>query len=121
MAEAEAVTAKGEAEAKVIREKVQAYPQYAQERIAEIVMRELPSVAKEVAAPLKNTGKMVFISGDGTGPSKITGDIGNIIAGLPDTVESLTGVDLKKVLKRFEGKPQTPGGMVPPKQAFAQA
>ena len=114
-AEAGAVAAKGEAEAKVIREKVTAYPQYAQERITEIVMRELPGVAKEVAAPLKNAGKMIFVSGDGSGPSRLTTDIGNIMSALPDTVESLTGMDIKKVMKRLEG---TKGG---PKEAFVDA
>jgi flotillin len=47
---------------------------------------------------------MIFVSGDGSGPSKLTTDIGNIMAGLPDTVETMTGMNIKNVLKRLEGK-----------------
>jgi hypothetical protein len=46
---------------------------------------------------------MIFVSGDGTGPSKLTTDIGNIMSGLPDTVETLTGLNIKNVMKRLEG------------------
>ena len=67
-------------------------------------MNQLPSLAEKIAAPLKNTGKMIFVSGDGSGPSKLTTDIGNIMAGLPDTVETMTGMNIKNVLKRLEGK-----------------
>ena len=67
-------------------------------------MNQLSSLAEKIAAPLKNTGKMIFVSGDGSGPSKLTTDIGNIMAGLPDTVETMTGMNIKNVLKRLEGK-----------------
>ena len=106
-AKAEAVKAQGVAEADVVREKVAAYPSYADERMVQIIMNELPALAEKIAAPLKNTGKMIFVSGDGTGPSKLTTDIGNIMAGLPDTVETMTGMNIKNVLKRLEGKVAT--------------
>ena len=103
LAHADAVKAQGDAEAAVIREKVAAYPRYADERMVQIVMNEMPAIAEKVAAPLKNAGKMIFISGDGSGPSKLTTDIGNIMSGLPDTVETLTGLNIKNVMKRLEG------------------
>jgi flotillin len=103
LAHADAVKAQGDAEAAVIREKVAAYPRYADERMIQIVMNEMPAIAEKVAAPLKNAGKMIFVSGDGTGPSKLTTDIGNIMSGLPDTVETLTGLNIKNVMKRLEG------------------
>ena len=103
LAHADAVKAQGDAEAAVIREKVAAYPRYADERMVQIVMNEMPAIAEKVAAPLKNAGKMIFVSGDGSGPSKLTTDIGNIVSGLPDTVETLTGLNIKNVMKRLEG------------------
>lgn len=104
LAQADSVKAQGIAEAQVVAEKVKAYPSYADERMVQIIMNQLPSLAEKIAAPLKNTGKMIFVSGDGSGPSKLTTDIGNIMAGLPDTVETMTGMNIKNVLKRLEGK-----------------
>ena len=43
---------------------------------------------------------MVFVSQEGNAGSMLTGDINRILAQLPETVEGLTGVDLKKLMKR---------------------
>lgn len=46
--------------------------------------------------------QMIFISGEqGGAASRLTGDVGNILAQLPATVEALTGVDITKGLERF--------------------
>jgi flotillin len=87
----------------VIREKQQAYPNYAEERMVSIITEKLPAIAEAVAAPLKNAGKMTFVSSDGSAGSRLTNDISQIMGQLPDTVEALTGVNLKRVMKRLEG------------------
>lgn len=44
---------------------------------------------------------MIFISGENGGAgSRLTQDVGNILAQLPTTVEALTGVDITKGLER---------------------
>jgi flotillin len=47
----------------------------------------------------------VISSGDGSGAgaSKISGDIANIIAQVPATVEALTGLDLTKTISELPG------------------
>ena len=49
------------------------------------------------------TEKMIFVSSDGSSASNLSKDIIKAAAQLPDAVESLTGLDLKKALKRLEG------------------
>ena len=46
---------------------------------------------------------MIFVSSDGSSASNLSKDIIKAAAQLPDAVESLTGLDLKKALKRLEG------------------
>jgi len=41
--------------------------------------------------------------GDGIGASKITGDVAKIIAQLPTVIESLSGIDLKKLIEKVPG------------------
>lgn len=48
--------------------------------------------------------------GDGIGASKITGDVAKIIAQLPSIVESLSGIDLKKLIENVPAlsRPEIP-------------
>ncbi|CAM9291103.1 unnamed protein product, partial [Hapterophycus canaliculatus] len=104
VAEAGAILAKGEAEAKVVELRGDAFQHFGNAAIVQSIVDKLPELAKEIAAPLAKTDKMVFISGEGGGAgSRLTQDIGNILAQLPDTVEALTGVDITKGLERYLG------------------
>lgn len=97
-AEAAAIRAKGAAEAAVLQEKAEAYKQYGEAAITQLIVEQLPALAKEVAAPLQNTGKMVFVSQDGKAGSMLTSDVTRILSSLPETVEGLTGIDLRKLV-----------------------
>jgi len=103
-AHATAVQRKGEAEAAVLTAKADAYSKYGEAAMAQLIVKELPAIAEAVAAPLAKTEKMVFVSGDGSSASRLTTDISNIMSSLPETVHSLTGVDLNKIVKRLEGQ-----------------
>ena len=114
--EAEAVKAKGLAQAEVIRQqglaeaeamekKAKAWQQYNQAAIIQQLIEALPQVAAAIAQPLSQTDRIVIInSGDGNeGASKLTGDITNIVAQVPATLEALTGVDLSEALQSLPG------------------
>jgi flotillin len=94
-AEAGAIEAKGMAEAKVLKEKNQTFQYMGQAGLASLIVERLPEIAKNIAAPLAQTEKMIFISQDSATGSKVTNDIIKTIATMPDAVESLTGIDLK--------------------------
>ncbi len=69
-------------------------------------MRELPELARAIAEPLSKTEKIVIISSGadgGAGASKVTQDVANIMAQLPPILESLTGVDLQKMVEKIPG------------------
>eukprot|EP00238_Polyblepharides_amylifera_P014413 CAMPEP_0196588584 /NCGR_PEP_ID=MMETSP1081-20130531/61008_1 /TAXON_ID=36882 /ORGANISM="Pyramimonas amylifera, Strain CCMP720" /LENGTH=401 /DNA_ID=CAMNT_0041911115 /DNA_START=230 /DNA_END=1435 /DNA_ORIENTATION=- len=100
-AEADALLKRGEAEAEVLRSKAQAYKEYGTAALIQSVVEQLPAIASAVAEPLGKTEKMIFISQDGSAGSQLTKDITRIMAELPDTVEALSGVDIKKAFKRL--------------------
>ena len=63
-------------------------------------MKVLPDVAKAVAEPLSKVDKIVVVGGDKSlGTTKITAQVAEVLAQVPDVVQSLTGADLKKFLK----------------------
>jgi len=103
-AEAEAIQAKGLAEAEAMMKKAEAFKQYNDAAVIQMLIERLPEIAKNIADPLSQTEKIVVIDNGGGGSkgggaSKVAGYVTDIIAQLPETVEALTGVDLINVLK----------------------
>jgi flotillin len=73
------------------------------------LLDRLPEIAAAVAQPLAQTDRIVIINsgGDngngGIGASRLTQDIMNVIAQMPEAVEALTGIDLIGKIAELEG------------------
>jgi len=98
-AEAEAVSARGKAEAEAMRLKAAAWKEYTNAALVEMVIKQLPELARAVSEPLSKVEKIVMV-GDIDGAPKLTGQVASVLAQMPTLVESLTGVKLDEVLKR---------------------
>jgi len=110
LAESEAIEAKGLAEAKAMMEKAEAFKQYNDAAVSQMIIERLPEIAGNIAEPLSRTEKIVVIDGgQGGGASKISGYVTDIVAKLPETVEALTGINLVDKLKGYvEGTKEAP-------------
>jgi flotillin len=99
--EAEIIALKGKAEAEAMAKKAESFKQYNEAAVLQILITALPEIARAVAEPLSKTDRITLVStgGEGTGASKLTGDIAKIVAELPAIVEGLSGVDLKKLIQ----------------------
>jgi flotillin len=99
--EAEIITLKGTAEAEAMRKKAESYKEYNEAAVLQALLAALPEIAKAVAEPLSKTERITLVStgGDGTGASRLTGDIARIMAELPAVIESLSGVDLRRLIE----------------------
>lgn len=105
-AEADALRAKGVAEAEAMHEKAGSWKEYNQAAVTEMFVNILPQLASAVAEPLSKTDKIVVVGGNGhngSGASKITQDVAEIIAQLPTVVEGLTGVQLRQLVNAVPG------------------
>ena len=99
-AEAEKIKQIGEAVANSIALKAQAHEKFNEAALYELILEKMPEIAKAVSEPLSKIDKIVMIENDGKlGTSKITGQVAEVLSQMPEVVESLTGVDLKKFLK----------------------
>lgn len=105
-ADAEKLRLLGQVEAESLKAKARAFETYNQAAIYQMILDKMPELASAVSEPLSKLDKIVMIEHDGKlGASKITGQIADILAQLPEAVEALTGADLKKFLKeKLEGK-----------------
>merc|ERR1712112_441552 len=92
-AEAEATALRGEAEAYAIEVKAKAeadaWKEYKEAALVDMMLKVLPKVAAEVAGPISETNKITMVStGDGPiGASRVTNEVLDIMGSLPDTVK----------------------------------
>jgi flotillin len=100
LAQADQIRAKGVAEAEAMLKRAQAWEKYNQAAVIEMYMKALPELAKAVSEPLSKVDKIVVVGGDKElGTTKVTAQVAQILAQLPEVVKSLTGTDLAQFLK----------------------
>ena len=95
---------KGDAEARAMNVKAEAYQEYNQAAVIDKLITGLPEVVRALAAPLANVDKITIVStGDGNsaGMSKITGDITKMAAQVPALFETLSGMQISELLSRI--------------------
>ena len=99
--EAEIIFKKGEAEAKAMNVKAEAYQEYNQAAVVDKLLTGLPDVFKALASPLANVDKITVVStgnGDAAGLNKVTGDLTKMAAQVPALFETLSGMNIRDLL-----------------------
>jgi flotillin len=104
-AEAEIIFKKGEAEAKAMNVKAEAYQEWNQAAVVDRLISGMPDVVRALASPLANVDKITIVStGDGAaaGMNKVTGDITKIAAQIPALFETLSGMQLSELFAKIK-------------------
>jgi flotillin len=103
MAEVEIIRERGKAEAEAMMKKAEAYKQYNDAAVSQMIIEKLPELARAIAEPLSKTEKIIILdggSGEGKGAAKVSGYVTDILATLPETVNALTGVNLMDIFNK---------------------
>merc|ERR1712080_636915 len=105
-AEAYAIEIKAKAEAEQMAKKADAWKEYKEAAMVDMMLQTLPKVAAEVAAPLSQAKKITMVS-DGSGEvgaSRITGEVLDVMVRVPEMVNRMTGVDVTNNLLGSSGQ-----------------
>jgi flotillin len=103
LAEADIILAQGKSTAEAMQKKADAWRAYNEAAVVQIFLENAPALARAIAEPLAKTEKIVVVnSGDGAGASKITKDVANVMAQLPEVVKALSGLDLNVLLGKLQ-------------------
>jgi flotillin len=110
VAEAHAIQAKGEAEAEARRLLAEALKLYNEAGLSIEALKVLPEIAAAVSEPLARAGQTTIISqggknGEGTGASKMTEDVVQVLSQLTPIMQQLAGVDLQRLLQDLSRLP----------------
>src|SRR5439155_25539102 len=79
----------------------EAYQEWNQAAVVDKLITGLPEVAKALASPLSNIGKITIVSsgnGNAAGMHKITGDMAEMAAQIPALFETLSGMKMSELL-----------------------
>ena len=102
MAKVDIIRETGKAEAEAMLKKAEAFKQYNDAAMAQMIIERLPDIAKAISEPLSKTEKIVIMDGgnnNGGGAAKVTNYVTEIMSKLPETVKATTGIDLIEMLK----------------------
>ncbi len=105
-AEAEITFKKGDAEARAMNVKAEAYQAYNQAAVVDKLISSMPEIVRALAGPLSNVDKITIVStGDAatSGMHKITGDMTQIAAQVPALFEALSGMQMSELLSKVQG------------------
>lgn len=100
-ADAAAILAKGQSEAEAMRLKAEAFAQYGEAAVLDLLVRVLPQVVAAASAPMSSIDKMTVISTDGA--SSLTKSVATNVAQGLQLGNDLTGIDLPALLAKVTG------------------
>ena len=86
----------------------EAFEQYGQAAILDMIVKMLPEYAKQVAAPLSNIDKITVVdtggSGENSGANKVTSYATNLMSSLQESLKASSGIDMKELIENYSGK-----------------
>ena len=104
LAEADAIRARGEAEAESRRLLADALRQYNEAGVSLEALKVLPEIVAAASEPLSRAGRTTIISNGngsgGTGVSKLTSDVTEVLSTTLPVVKDLSGVDLAEIVRK---------------------
>ncbi|WP_031229195.1 flotillin family protein [Streptomyces niveus] len=101
-AEADAITARGSAEAGAMQKKADAFAQYGDAAVLQMLVEVLPAVVSKASEPLSAIDKLTVISTDGA--SQLSRTVTDNVAQGMELLTSTTGVDIGELLKSLSRK-----------------
>ena len=77
-----------------MKQKAEAYKQYNDAAVAEMMIKVLPEIASERRAALSSIDKVSIIGGDASGVSGVSGNATKLMAQTMEAMKEATGIDI---------------------------
>jgi flotillin len=104
-ARAEVIRLQGLAEAEAKEKLAEAYKNYGEAAILDILAKMLPELAEKIAQPLGNIDKITVVdTGNGEGANRISNYVTQLMATAPEMVKDVSGLDLIDIINNITRK-----------------
>ncbi|MFD4210569.1 flotillin domain-containing protein, partial [Micromonospora tulbaghiae] len=101
-AEAASIAAKGSAEAEAMQKKADAFAQYGDAAVLQMLVEVLPQVVAKASEPLSAIDKLTVVSTDGA--SQLARTVTDNVAQGMELLSSTTGVDVAALLENLKNR-----------------
>ncbi|OAF71410.1 hypothetical protein A3Q56_00811 [Intoshia linei] len=98
LANADALKIIGTAEAEAMQIKAVAFNQYGKMAIYDMILKKLPLIMYNITKPLTRTKDIIMLN-----DNKLSSQVTSLISGIQPSIDSLTGIDLSRVIKKLTG------------------
>jgi len=114
LADVEVLKAKKAVEAEALRETAEAYSNYGEAALRMEALKTMPLVAEQISKPLQNTGKIVFMGGNGagahaqsagSGPSVMLRDMVSSMNVVNEALDTMEGTHASKLIGQVADHP----------------
>jgi flotillin len=104
-AKAEVIRLQGLAEAEAKEKLAEAYKNYGEAAILDILAKMLPELAEKIAQPLGNIDKITVVdTGNGEGANRVSNYVTQLMATAPNMVKDVSGLDLVDIINNITKK-----------------
>ena len=86
---------------------VEAFEQFGQAAVLDMIIKMLPEYAKAVASPLSNIDKITVVDtggGANGGAGKVTAYATDLMSSLQETLKESSGIDVKNLIESYVAK-----------------
>lgn len=104
-AQAEVIRLKGIAEAEAKEKLAEAFKNYGEAAVLDIIAKMLPELAGKVAEPIKAIDKLTVVdTGNGEGANRVSNYVTQLMATAPNMVKDVSGIDVNQLISGLMGK-----------------
>lgn len=106
LANAEVIRLRGLAEAEAKEKLAEAFNKFGEAAVLDIIVKMLPELASQVAAPMANIDKLTVVDAGGNsgGAAKLSNTVTNLMATMPEMLKDVSGIDLKGLIEGLTNK-----------------
>lgn len=106
MAQADIIRAKGLAEAEAKQKLAEAFEQYGQAAVLDLIAKMLPELAGKVAEPMANIDRLTVVDAGegGDGATKVSNYVTKLMAQAPEMVKEVSGIDVNRMIQQLAQK-----------------
>ncbi|WP_246938691.1 flotillin family protein [Bacillus pinisoli] len=108
-ARAEVIRLQGLAEAEAKEKLAEAYKNYGEAAVLDILAKMLPELAEKIAQPLGNIDKITVVdTGNGDGANRVSNYVTQLMATAPEMLKDVSGIDVVDIINNITTKKVEP-------------
>lgn len=113
-AEADIIRLRGLAEAEAKEKLAEAFKQFGEAAVLDIIVRMLPELAGKIAEPMRGIDKITVVdTGEGDGATRLSKYVTSLMATGPEMIKSVSGIDLEALIRNLTRRTHTVDGHDP--------